>query len=150
VSDFSTGDELVLLPVGSHHATTAICYEIVFPHLARAAILAGSELLTTVTNDAWYGWSSAAYQHFEQATVRAVEQGRYLLRAANTGISAVVDPYGRVAARTPLFEPAVLVAEARFLDRRTAYGTMGDSFAWACVAVSVLLVLGARGARGRR
>ena len=59
----------------------------------------GSELLTTITNDAWYGRSSAAYQHWEQASMRAIENGRYLVRAANTGISGFVDPYGRVLSK---------------------------------------------------
>jgi apolipoprotein N-acyltransferase len=144
VSDFSPGAELTMLPVAAHRVSTAICYEAVFPALAREAVQAGSELLTTITNDAWYGWSSAAYQHFEQASVRAVEQGRYLLRAANTGISGIVDPYGRVVVRTGLFETAVVTGEARFLTTRTVYGKIGDSFAWACAALTVLL-LAARG-----
>ena len=65
---------------------------------SREAVLGGSELLTTITNDGWYGQSSAPYQHFALASMRAIEQGRYLARAANTGISGVVDPYGRVVA----------------------------------------------------
>ena len=79
----------------------------------------GSELLTTITNDAWFGETSAPYQHFAQASMRAIEKGRYLVRSANTGISGIVDPYGRVLARTPIFEPAVLVGEARFLQTPT-------------------------------
>ena len=62
----------------------------------RQFVAAGSELLTTITNDAWFGATSAPYQHFEQAAMRAIENGRYLVRAANTGISGIVDPYGRV------------------------------------------------------
>ncbi len=96
---FSAGTGPVMLPVGSHRASTAICYEVVFPALARDAVAAGSELLTTVTNDGWYGRSSAPYQHFEMASMRAIEQGRYLARAANTGISGIVDPYGRTVVR---------------------------------------------------
>ena len=64
----------------------------------------GSQLLTTITNDAWYGHSSAPYQHFLQASMRAIEQGRYLARAANTGISGIVDPYGRVVQQSEIFE----------------------------------------------
>ena len=75
----------------------------------------GSELLTTITNDAWFGRTSAPYQHFAQASMRAIENGRYLVRAANTGISGIVDPYGRVLAASRIFEPAVIVGEARFL-----------------------------------
>ena len=66
----------------------------------RRFVRDGSELLTTITNDAWYGRSSAAYQHWEQASMRAIEEGRYLARAANTGISGFVDPYGRVLKKT--------------------------------------------------
>ena len=86
----------------------------------------GSELLTTITNDAWYGQSSAPYQHFEMASMRAIEQGRYLARAANTGISGIVDPYGRVVARSGIFEQVGLVGEVRFLTSRTIYSRIGD------------------------
>ena len=68
-----------------------------------------------------YGRSSAAYQHWEQATLRSIEEGRYLARAANTGISGFVDPHGRILAASPLFEQAVLVADLRFIRKRTIY-----------------------------
>ena len=87
-------------------------------------------MLATITNDAWFGRSSAAYQHFEQGAIRAVEQGRYVVRAANTGISGAVDPYGRVVRRTPLFEPAAITVDVRLLDDRTIYSRMGDVVAW--------------------
>jgi apolipoprotein N-acyltransferase len=103
----------------------------------RDTVRRGSQLLVTVTNDAWYGTSSAPYQHFEQARLRAVEQGRYLVRAANTGISGIIDPYGRVVARSALFEPQTLLGRVRLLEGATVYGRMGDSFAWACAAVAL-------------
>jgi apolipoprotein N-acyltransferase len=140
VSDFSAGDRIVLLPVAGHPASTAICYEVVYPDLARQATLSGSQLLTTITNDAWFGRSSAARQHFEMASLRAIEQGRYLARAANTGISGVVDPYGRVLVRSGLFEQAALVGDVRFLTALTVYARIGDAFAYAC-AVATLVAL---------
>ena len=140
VSDFSPGDTPALLPVGGHLASTAICYEVVYPHLIADFVDGGSELLTTITNDAWFGRSSAAPQHFDQAAMRAIEQGRYLARAANTGISGFVDPYGRVLAETPLFEPDVRIEELRFLQGRTVYGRIGDSFAYAGLVVTMLLI----------
>ncbi|HXH05511.1 MAG TPA: apolipoprotein N-acyltransferase [Vicinamibacterales bacterium] len=154
VSDFSPGDEMTLLPIDGHRASTAICYEAVYPGLVDAFVDRGSELLTTITNDAWFGRSSAAYQHFQQAALRAVEQGRYLARAANTGISGFVDPYGRVLASTGLFETRVLVADLRLLRGRTLYGRLGDLAAYAgasCVVLALgVAVLGRRGpARGR-
>jgi apolipoprotein N-acyltransferase len=139
VSDFSAGEAMPSMPVAGHQVSTAICYEVVYPELARQAVAGGSQLLTTITNDAWYGRSSAPWQHFAQASVRAIEQGRYLARSANTGISGIVDPYGRIVARSQLFERVALVGEARFLDGRTVYGRIGDAPAYACA----LLVLGA-------
>src|SRR5688500_19940705 len=92
----------------------------------RYAVQNCSELLTTITNDAWYGESSAAFQHFEMAAMRAIEQGRYLARAANTGISGIIDPYGRILVRTGLFETAAVVAEARFVQQTTHYTRIVD------------------------
>ena len=82
-------------------------------------MLEGSTLLTTITNDAWFGRSSAPYQHFEMASMRAIEQGRYLARSANTGISGIVDPYGRVLMASELFTTQVLVGDVRLIDERT-------------------------------
>lgn len=151
VSDFSPGERATLLPVDRHAVSVAICYEVVYPDLVRRFVREGSELLATITNDAWFGRSSAAYQHFQQASLRAIEQGRYLVRAANTGISGVVDPYGRVVVRTALFETAVRVADVRFLSARTVYSETGDLVAYLCLVVTVV-ALGRswrRVARGR-
>ncbi len=148
VSNFSPGDRAALLPVGGHLVSTAICYEVIYPGLIRRFVREGSELLTTITNDAWFGRSSAAWQHFEQASMRAIEEGRYLVRAANTGISGVVDPYGRVLLRTGLFETAVRVQEVRFLRERTIYSRVGDVVAYGCVALTAALLVAARRRRG--
>jgi apolipoprotein N-acyltransferase len=137
-TDFSPGTSMVMLPIGSHLTSTAICYEVVYPSLTRQAVEAGSELLTTITNDAWYGYSSAPYQHFALASMRAIEQGRYLARAANTGISGVVDPYGHIVQQSGIFEQAALVDQVRFLKDRTIYSRIGDVIAYAAIAVVVL------------
>jgi apolipoprotein N-acyltransferase len=139
VSDFSAGRDPVLLPVAGHLASTAICYEVIYASLIGSFVTRGSELLTTITNDAWYGWSSAAYQHWDQASMRAIEQGRYLARAANTGISGFVDPYGRVLQKSNMFESAVMVADLRFISARTIYSRIGDLVGW----LSVVLVAAA-------
>jgi apolipoprotein N-acyltransferase len=141
VSDFSPGQDPVMLPVGGHMASTAICYEVIFASLMRQFVLQGSELLTTITNDAWYGRSSAAYQHWEQASMRAIEGGRYLARAANTGISGFVDPYGRVIGKSQLFEQDLLVADLRFLRGRTVYSRIGDLVAWLSLAFTAAALL---------
>jgi apolipoprotein N-acyltransferase len=144
VSDFSPGTDAVLLPVGGHMASTAICYEVIYPDLIRRFVQEGSELLTTITNDAWYGRSSAAYQHWDQASMRAIEQGRYLARAANTGISGFVDPYGRILQKTALFEPAVVVQDLRFIKDRTIYSRIGDLVAWLSLAITIAALLATR------
>jgi apolipoprotein N-acyltransferase len=144
VSDFSPGENAALLPVANHQVSTAICYEIVYPALVREFVSAGSELITTITNDAWFGRTSAPYQHFQQAALRAVENGRYLVRAANTGISGVVDPYGRVLAQSNLFETTALVSDARLLQVTTLYTRIGDAFAYAAAAATALLLVAAR------
>jgi apolipoprotein N-acyltransferase len=143
VSDFAAGDAAVLLPVRGHLISTAICYEIVYPDLVRRSVEVGSELLTTITNDAWFGTTSAPYQHFAQASMRAIEDGRYLVRSANTGISGIVDPYGRVLARTEVFQPAVTVGEVRFLRATTVYATIGDAFAYASAIMTVAMLVAA-------
>ncbi len=137
VSAFSPGERVTMLPIAGHLASTAICYEVVYPELIRKGVLEGAELLTTITNDAWYGDSSAPYQHFELASMRAIEQGRYLARAANTGISGIVDPYGRPVVATRVFEEAVVTAEIRFLQAHTLYATIGDAVAIASLVAAL-------------
>jgi apolipoprotein N-acyltransferase len=137
VAAFSRGTRVTMLPVEGHMVSTAICYEVTYPALAREAVRQGSEMLTTITNDAWYGESSAAFQHFEMAAMRAIEQGRYLARAANTGISGIIDPYGRVLVRTNLFETVAVVGEARFVQARTVYSRIGDVVAHLSIAVTI-------------
>ena len=140
MATFAAGLDPALLPVNGHRVSIAICYEVVYPDLVRRFVAGGSELLTTITNDAWFGPTSAPYQHFAQAAMRAIENGRYLVRAANTGISGIVDPYGRVLERSDIFEPAVIVGDARFLRTSTFYARHGDIFAYASVVMTVALL----------
>jgi apolipoprotein N-acyltransferase len=141
VSDFTPGDEPVTAVVDGHRIGAFICYEAIFPDLARLFARDGADLLVNITNDAWYGRTSAPYQHLAMATFRAVENGKYLVRAANTGITAVVDPRGRVLESTPVFEPAVVVRDVPTVPGKTFYARYGDVFAWACVLATLLLTL---------
>jgi len=134
MNPFYPGTDAVVLPVAGHSVSTAICYEVIYSSLIRDFVLHGSELLTTITNDAWYGRSSAAYQHWQQASMRSIEEGRYLARAANTGISGFVDPYGRVLQSSQMFQSAVLMEHLRFLKVRTVYSRIGDLVGWFSVA----------------
>jgi apolipoprotein N-acyltransferase len=149
VSDFSPGQTVSTLPLDGAQVSTAICYEVVYPALIRDGVVSGSELLTTITNDAWFGRSSAPWQHFAMAALRAVEEGRYLVRAANTGITGVVDPYGRVLMTSPLFVEGAWTADVRLLADRTVYSRIGDLVAWASLLLTLAaLAAGRRGQRG--
>jgi apolipoprotein N-acyltransferase len=141
VSDFSPGARVNTLPLGDGRVSTAICYEVVYPALIREGVLEGSELLTTITNDAWFGRSSAPWQHFNMAAMRAIEQGRYLVRSANTGVSGVVDPYGRVLVASDLFVEGAWTADVRLLDGLTIYARTGDLVVWLSIAVTVIALL---------
>jgi apolipoprotein N-acyltransferase len=137
---FTPGDSVVMLPIDGQPTSTAICYEVVYPSLIRDAVLQGSQLLTTITNDGWYGNSSAPYQHFEMASMRAIEEGRYLARSANTGISGIVDPYGRIVQSSAIFEQIGLIGEVRLLTGRTLYSRMGDVIAYAAIALTLIAI----------
>jgi apolipoprotein N-acyltransferase len=140
VSDFSPGTDAVTGDVAGHRIGGYICYEAIFPGLVRRFGAQGAELLVNVTNDAWYGTTSAPYQHLAMAAFRAVENRRYMVRAANTGITAVVDPRGRVLEATALFEQAVLVRDVPFVAATSFYTRHGDVFAHACAAIALALL----------
>ena len=140
VGGFSQGTEASTFAVKDHRIGTAICYEVIYPGLVREFVTGGSRLLTTVTNDAWYGPTSAPHQHFQMATMRAIEGGRFLVRAANTGISGTIDPYGRVMTRTALFEEDVVTTDVRLLDHSTVYSRIGDVPAFGCGVLTLGLL----------
>jgi apolipoprotein N-acyltransferase len=115
----------------------AICYEIVFPDHVRRQVARGATFLATITNDAWFGDTSAPYQHFSMAQMRAVETRRYLVRVANTGISGFVDPWGRVLKSTALNESALLLAEILPSEETTLYVAVGDALPQLCVVLAL-------------
>lgn len=122
---FSPGDSARLLSIeGVPPARALICYEIIFPdEIVRTGARPG--WIINLTNDAWFGSSAGPYQHFQQARVRAVEQGLPVARAANTGISAVIDPYGRILAEIGLGEKGIIDAELPKVVPATAYARFG-------------------------
>ncbi len=150
VGDFKPGTRGETLKTDRGRIGVLICYEIIFPELARAAARKGAALLTNLTNDAWYGRTSAPRQHFSMAVFRAVETKRALARAANTGISGFIDPAGRVVATTPLFVSAVRTAELPLLTARTVYTRFGDLFAVGCLTGVAGLAIAREIARRRQ
>jgi apolipoprotein N-acyltransferase len=117
-----------------------ICYEGILPEAGWAYRQQGAGLLVNITNDAWFGNTSAPYQHLSMTTFRSVENRLYLVRAANTGISAIIDPTGRIAARSALFEKATLSGTVRLMDKSTFYSTYGDVFVYGCILGSILIL----------
>ena len=139
VGDFSPGEDVVLGRVDGEKIGAFICYEAIYPDLARRFVKDGASLLVNVTNDAWFGRSAAPYQHLNMAVLRAVETRRYLVRAANTGISAVVDPYGRVLARGSLFVPEVILGKVGFRQGETFYVEYGYLLPRSMAVVTLVL-----------
>jgi apolipoprotein N-acyltransferase len=150
VGAFTPGTEYAIGEVDGRRFGVSICYEAIFPDLLREFTARGADLLVNITNDAWYGRTSAPRQHFAMAVFRAVENGKYLVRAANTGISAVVDPRGRVLERTALFERRAIVREVPIVPGLTFYARRGDVFAWGCLGAAVALTAVAASRRARR
>lgn len=138
IGDFKAGSAEKPLSLGSWNLAPLICYEDIFPELSRAMAGKNAHLLVNMTNDAWYGVSSAAYQHLALAQFRSVETRRAMVRATNTGVSAVIDPSGRVVMESPLFERGVIRHQVPLLTGKTLYVRLGDWFVAACLACVIL------------
>ncbi len=126
VGDFKPGLQGNTLAWENHKVGMLICYEAIFPGLARALVQNDAHLLVNITNDAWFGRTSAAYQHFSMAVFRAVENRRSLARSANTGISGYVDPTGRILLTTDLFQEAAVMTPLPLMENTTLYTRLGD------------------------
>lgn len=146
VGDFKPGAAGSTLKWQQHQVGMQICYEIIFPSLARAMVKNGAHILVNITNDAWFGRTSAAHQHFSMAVFRAVENRRWLARAANTGISGFIDPCGRIVGTTPLFKETLSTAQVALLEEKSYYCRWGDwpmiLLTFACATVMIGLTLG--------
>ncbi len=147
IGDFQPGPgpTLLSIPHGptqeSIHIGMAICYEVIFPDLVRQLAKKGANFLVTITNDAWFGKTVAPYQHFATAVFRAVENRRAFARAANTGISGFIDPSGHILAATPIFTQQAITQAIPLGGPSTFYTKFGDVFAWACVIITLFLLL---------
>ena len=143
IGDFSPGT-VSPLPLDGHRLGVLVCYEAIFPELARDYVQKGSELLVNVTNDAWYGHTSAPYQHLAMARFRAVENRIWLARAANTGISAFVAPSGRILGATDIFTTTSSSASVGLGARPTLYGRIGDSLPLFCLGLGIIWLVRTR------
>jgi apolipoprotein N-acyltransferase len=149
IGDFTPGRERVVFPLAGAPFGTVICYEVIFPDLFRRFVSGGASFMVNITNDAWFGRSSGPLQHLAMVPLRAVENGVAVVRAANTGVSALVAPSGRIGPSLGLFERGVLRVDVPLRAGRTFYTRFGDVFAYACSAVTAA-ALAARLAARRR
>jgi len=139
VADFSLGPETQpLLEAAGHRLGVSVCYEIAFGNEILKA-LPEAQVLVTVSNDAWFGTSIGPHQHMQIARARALETGRYLLRATNTGVTAIVGPDGVVEGQVPQFEEQVLEGKIFPMTGMTPYARTGDA---AVIALVVLVLIG--------
>jgi apolipoprotein N-acyltransferase len=136
--DMFAGRTQTLFAVHGAKLAVLICYESVFPNFTRTAVKEGADILVNITNDAWYGSSSAPYQLLAMAAMRSVETKAPMVRVANTGVSAVIQPDGTITARTPLFKRGTEIEHVYWRPVRTVYVKIGDIFAEACVALSAV------------
>jgi len=141
IGELTPGDTLRLHEHRGIPFASPICYEIIFPNQVRRFVKLGAQFLVTITNDGWYGTGSAPHQHFAMAAVRAVENRRYLLRSATTGISGIVDPYGRILSRSNLHTQTVLSEKITPRQRLTIYSRCGDVLSWSSLTLTLLFLI---------
>jgi apolipoprotein N-acyltransferase len=141
VGDFKQGKGFHPLTVAGRRLGVLICYEGIFPEGARDYKRQKAEILVNITNDAWFGRTSAPYQHLSMTVFRAIENRLSLVRAANTGISAMIDPNGRIVSRTGLFERKILTGDVKIIDVNTCYAAYGDAFVYLCAIVLLVITI---------
>ncbi len=137
VGEFEAGRSRMPLEAGSSRLGVFICYESIFPDDIRQFANQGAQVFVNISNDGWYGDSGAYAQHLNQTRMRAIENDRWLLSATNTGVTAAIDPWGRLAAQIPRKVRATLVAPYALTSVTTFYTRHGDWFAYLCAIISL-------------
>jgi apolipoprotein N-acyltransferase len=136
--DFAAGSRIVVFPVDSRHVATFICYESAFPHLVRQFAVRGAQLFVNLSNDGYFGDRAAREQHLRLVRMRAAENRRWILRSTNNGITASVDPAGRVRQVLPSWSEQVGRLTYSYVSDQTLYSRWGDWFAWICLILGIL------------
>jgi apolipoprotein N-acyltransferase len=130
-SHFTPGDHVRPMPFKAYRITTMICYEDIIPGFVRQAVKVGNpHLLINITNDSWFGDTNEPWIHLALAKFRAVEHHRYLVRATNSGVSAIIDPVGRTVVQSSVFEKATLHAQVAMMNTPSLYQHLGDWPGW--------------------
>ncbi len=139
--NFIPGTTHKLLDSGGHHFGVFICYESIFGDDMRRFALDGAQVLVNISDDGWYGDTSAPWEHLDMVRMRAIENGRWVLRATNTGVTAAVAPDGRVTATLPRHIRSAIDVHFAYRDALTFYTRHGDWFPWLCALVTLTLLL---------
>lgn len=138
VGTFDAGGTRTLFAVNGHHYGTFICYESIFADEVRQFVRNGADVLINISNDGWYGDTSAPWQHLNMVRMRAIENHRWVLRATNTGVTASIDPQGRVVEAAPRHVRTSIRVGFGYEHDVTFYTAHGDWFAWICAAVTAV------------
>jgi len=139
--DFSTGKKVKPINSPGLKIGALICFEIIFPDISRKLAVTGAELLVNLTNDAWFGRTSAPYQHLSMAVFRCVENGLPMARAANTGLSAFILANGKIVDKSQLFVRKILQKEIKLTHKKTFYSQLGNIFAILLTGVTIIKCL---------
>jgi apolipoprotein N-acyltransferase len=148
VGEFDPGTHRSVFTMGGHTYGTFICYESIFGDEIRHYADMGAEVLVNISDDGWYGDTSAAWEHLNMVRMRAIENHRWILRATNTGVTASIDPYGHVIAAAPRHIRTSLQAGFAYEHDITFYAAHGDFFAYFCALITTI-TLGWSSLRGR-
>lgn len=140
IGDFKGGTRPTVFSLPDHPVGTLICFEVIFPELFRKFVEGGAVFMTTMTNDAWFGETSAPFQHFSMVVFRAVENRTPVARAANTGISGFIDSRGNILSNSPLFVPAQLTYDLKYYEEKSFYTRHGDVFGWSVLSAALLII----------
>lgn len=139
--DYVSGDSSAIMEIGGGKLGNIICFESIYPKLTRQSVLDGAELLIEVTNDSWLETSPAMTQHLAHGVFRSIESGRYLVRSANSGISAVIDSHGKIINKLDVNEQGVITDTVYFSDSQTFYTKTGDILFPLCCATVLVWIL---------
>lgn len=138
---FNPGKEYTIFDVKNIKFCALICFEQIFPRLVRRFVRKGADVIINITEDAWFGRTLGPYQHFENSILRAIEYKKPVLRCANSGISAYIEPTGKIVEKTKLFESRVIEKNVFIYDRKTIYTIIGDFFGWSFVFITFYSII---------
>ncbi len=143
---FDPGEEYTIFSVDEHRIGAQICFDSLYSNVARRLTQNGANVIVTATNDGWFDISTALQQHLSKSIARAIENRRYVIQVSNTGISAVIDPYGRIVKRLPSskeLSAEYVIGEFQYLPRvtTTPYTRFGNWFFWFSLLLGIALII---------